>query len=115
MKNQMRCLCILLLTLVTIFGCASTTTLKSLPDSVKVYSENGVLLGVTPYNYWDRNISGMKQKLIFAADGYKSKHVYIVKNCLYIHRLFLPPVLALPWLLGYDPEYTFELEKLPSR
>ena len=114
MKLKMRCLCIFLLTSVLMFGCASSTILKSLPEGAKVYSTQGALLGVTPYSHWDRNISNAEQKLLLVADGYKNREISIRKDCLYIHRLFAPPVLALPWLLGYDVEYTFELERLPT-
>lgn len=112
MKKRMGCLCILFIVM-TVLGCASSTTLKSLPAGAKVYSTKGALLGVTPYSHWDRNLSNAEQKLVLVADGYKSRVISIKKDCLYIHRLFTPPVLALPWLLGYDVEYTFELENLP--
>lgn len=114
MNNTIRCLCIFLLTVALMGGCASSTTLKSLPEGARVYSAQGALLGVSPYTHWDRNISYAEQMFVLVAEDYKRREILIKKDCLYIHRLFMPPVLALPWLMGYDVEYTFELEKLPT-
>jgi hypothetical protein len=98
-------------------GCASSTTIKTLPDGVKVSAGAGNLLGVTPYYYWDRNFSWESVVLVLEKEGYKSQQVTIKKDCyirhgLVIQRFVTRPVFVGPWTLGYQPEYLFEMEKL---
>jgi hypothetical protein len=97
-----------------LFGCASSTTIKSIPAGAKVLVADGRLLGVTPYAHWDRTLSDTDLNLVLSSKGFKTRMVTIKKDVLYIHRLFLPPVLGLPWMLGYEPEYTFDLEDQPN-
>ena len=108
--RKIGCICLFLLTIVTMFGCASSTTIRSIPGNARVLAADGRLLGVTPYQHWDRTQSDTDLKLIISHKGYKTRMITIKKDVLYIHRFFLPPVLAWPWLYGYDPEYTFELD-----
>ncbi len=84
---------------------------QGLIKKVKIYSPEGKLLGMTPYNYWDRSPSGTETSFLLKCDGYIDKIISVKKDVLYVHRLILPPLLALPWVLGYEEEYYFELDK----
>ena len=110
-KNCMVFLGLILVIFLT--GCAGYTTIKAIPADARVYSTDGRLLGATPYSHWDRNLSWAEAKLVIKSEGYKAREVTIKKDTLYIHKIFLPPVLGWPWVMGYEPEYTFELEKMP--
>jgi hypothetical protein len=96
---------------INIIGCASKTWIYSIPEKVKVVSPEGRLLGLTPYFYWDRSISGNETTFVLKNDGYKDKEIIIKKDQIYISRFFFPPILALPWLMGYEGQYYFELER----
>lgn len=103
-------LSILIIATVFFWGCASSTTIKTLPSGFKI-KLSGNLLGITPFDYWDREPSGAATTFTLEKEGYKSQQITIKKDCLYVHRFFSPPLLALPWLYGYMPEYLFEMEK----
>ena len=105
MKKIVLILCVFIL-----FGCASSTLIRSIPDGAKV-KKDGVLIGLTPFNNWDRSISFSEKKFTLERDGYKEKNIILKKDVLHISRFFFPPILALPWLFGYDEQYFFELEE----
>lgn len=105
MKNLM-----IVLSVFILFGCASTTVIRTIPNGAKV-KEGDELKGITPYEYWDRAISGVTTTFTLQKEGYKDKTITIKKNVFYIHRFFFPPILAWPWIFGYDPVSYFELEK----
>jgi len=102
---------LVLVFVVFLSGCASSTRICTIPEKVKIYSPEGKLLGMTPYNYWDRSPSGTETSFLLKCDGYIDKIISVKKDVLYVHRLILPPLLALPWVLGYEEEYYFELDK----
>ena len=105
---------LVILLVINVCGCASGTWICSVPDKVKVVAPGGKLMGVTPYYYWDRNFSGMEMTFLLKNEGYKDKEVIIKKDRFFISRVFFPPVLALPWVMGYEDEYYFELEKIQN-
>lgn len=109
MKKALLPLCAVML----LFSCTSYTTIRTLPDGVKVYRDD-TLIGVTPYQYWDRKLSFFGTDLSLKKEGYKDKQVCIDKDCLYGYRIFLPPIISYPWLFGYEPEYLYEMEKQPQ-
>jgi len=102
---------VFLLAFLFLFGCASGTTIRTIPDGARVKSQDGALLGITPYYHWDRLESDSVTSFTLELEGYAPKIATIKKDCLYVHRFFAPPVLALPWLYGYQVEYLFELNK----
>ena len=105
-------LALICLIIVVCAGCSCNTVIKSIPEGARViHPENGRLLGLTPYFYWDRAFSGTQTRFLLVADGYKPREVMIEKDVLYMHKIFLPPILGLPWIMGYEPEYLFELER----
>jgi len=98
----------ILLFVLLLAGCASSSVIKTIPDQVMVY-KNDQLVGVTPYEFWDRDISGAETTLLLRKPGFQDKTAKIKKDVLYVHRIFCPPILALPWLFGYDSSYVYEL------
>lgn len=101
---------ILSLSCIILYACASGTTITTIPDGANVLID-GKLAGSTPYYHWDRDESYAKKEFILEKDGYKAIRCTIEKNVLYVHRFFAPPLLALPWLFGYEEQYTFKLDK----
>ena len=101
---------IIFLLMLLLLGCASYTVIKTLPDGAKV-KKGEQLMGITPYEFWDRDLSYTETTYTLQMEGYKDRQITITKNVLYIHRLILPPILGLPWLFGYQPTYFFDLEK----
>jgi hypothetical protein len=101
---------IIVLSMFILFGCASYTVIKTIPDGVKIKQSNA-LRGVTPYEYWDRNVSYTSKTFTLQMAGYKDKEITITKDTLCISRLIWIPVLAWPWMFGYQDMYYFELEK----
>lgn len=101
---------ILIMSALILFGCASSTLIRTIPDGAKV-KQGSVVVGVTPYDYWDRRLSFTDKTFTLQLDGYKDKEVTITKNIFYVSRIFFPPVLAWPWMFGYPDLYYFELEK----
>jgi hypothetical protein len=109
MKNiQIIVVCVILM---CIMGCASGMMINTIPEGAKVFDGDN-LLGPSPYYYWDREYSGYIKELTLKKDGYMDKKIKITKNVLYVHRIFLPPLFALPWVQGYDVNGAFELDKI---
>ena len=106
-KVSILALCFILL---CIMGCASGGTISTNPSGVKVFDGDN-LLGLTPHYYWDREGSGYIKELTLKKEGFVDKKIKIAKEEFYAHRIIAPPILALPWVLGYKPEYFFELER----
>lgn len=93
-----------------LFGCASSTYIKTMPSGAKVY-EGDALKGFTPYMHWDREMGQHSRTLILHKEGYKDKTVTIQKTDFNPIKLIAPPILAWPWIFDYPYEYIFELEK----
>lgn len=100
----------IVLSVIILFGCASSTVIKTMPSGAKV-KKGGEIIGTTPYEFWDRETSDYTATYALLKQGYKDKEVTIKKNVLYVHRIFVPPIIGLPWLYGYNPSYFYELEK----
>lgn len=102
---------VLVLLIVALAGCASSTVIKTLPAGAKVYNSSDKLVGVTPYDYWDRDFSFAQVNFTLKSPGYKDKPVMIERDVLYVHRILFPPVISVPWLFGYETEYFYEMER----
>ena len=101
---------VIILAVLILSGCASSTVIKTIPDGAMV-KQGDQLVGITPYDLWDRSLSFSTTTYTLQMDGYKDREITITKDVLYIHRLLFPPILALPWMFGYPIGYYFELEK----
>ena len=100
----------IVLSVIILFGCASSTVIKTMPSGAKV-KKDGEIIGTTPYEFWDREHSDYTATYVLSKHGYKDKEVTIKKDVLFVHRIIVPPIIGLPWLYGYNPSYFYELEK----
>ncbi|MBI5827539.1 MAG: PEGA domain-containing protein [Deltaproteobacteria bacterium] len=96
---------------VFVSGCASTTLIKTVPDSAKVHVD-GQLIGYSPVSYSDTAVSGTTKTVLLKKEGYKDKTGLIRKEEAQVGPIigglfFLFPFI---WTLGYPDSYTFELE-----
>ncbi len=103
---------IVLFSLFTLVGCASTTTFKSEPIGADVYIDN-VKICKTPCQYSDTAIMGSSKPVKVVMEGYKPLETTIRKEKAQVGpdkgSLFCPiPIL---WILGYQDEYNYILEK----
>jgi len=103
--------CLVIVLTLFLFGCASQTMIHSIPEKAKVVTPEGKIVGVTPYYYWDRDISGSETFFILKSNGYKDQKISIKKDKFNFSKIFFPPLLALPWIMGYESEYYFEMEE----
>jgi len=96
-----------------LFGCASSTLIKSNPPGAKLYL-NGQDLGETPYTYSDRAAAGTMRTVILKKEGYKDFNGTIKREKLSVPALIGGIFLLVPfiWILEYPPEYNFEMEKM---
>jgi hypothetical protein len=100
---------IFVLSVLFLFGCASTTYIKTIPSGAKVMDANSIK-GLTPYMHWDRAMGGSRT-FTLKKEGYKDKTITITKTDFNPMRLIAPPVLAWPWVYDYPDEYIFELDE----
>ena len=101
-----------------LFGCASSTLIKSNPPGAKLYLE-GQLKGETPYTYADRAAAGTMRTVTLKKEGYKDFTGHIKREQLSVGALIGGLIFLIPliWILEYPPEYTFEmvLTDLPTK
>ena len=96
-----------------LFGCASTTLIKSNPHGAKLQVD-GQSVGETPYFYTDNAIAGAVKTVTLKKEGYKDAKGLIRREKLtvpdQIGGIFL--VVPFVWILEYPSQYNFEMEKL---
>ena len=99
-----------------LFGCASSTLIKSNPPGAKLYLE-GQFKGETPYTHGDMAVAGTMKTVTLKKEGYKDFTGHIKREQLSVGALIGGLLLTIPllWILEYPPEYTFEMEKLESK
>ena len=95
-----------------LFGCASSTLIKSNPPGAKLYLD-GQDLGETPYTYSDKAAAGTMRTVKLKKEGYKDFNGTIKREKLSVGALIGGIFLLVPliWILEYPPEYNFEMEK----
>lgn len=96
--------------LILVIGCAGKTWIHTDPPA-NVFSSNGELLGVSPFEYSDMKLSGAETVLVIKAKGFKTKTVTIKKDVFSIENFLGFPLLTIPWSYVYEKNYSFELEK----
>jgi len=96
-----------------LFGCSSTTLIKSIPPGAKLSIE-GQFVGETPHFYTDKAVAGTLKTVILKKEGYKDFSGYIKREKLSVPDLIGAIFLIVPfvWILEYPPQYSFEMEKL---
>jgi hypothetical protein len=98
-----------------LIGCSSTI-IKSNPSGAKLYV-NGQYKCETPCTYSDTSAMNSSKTILLKKKGYKDTTGQIKRDTVAMGHLiagifFLFPLI---WCLGYEPEYTFEMEKLESK
>jgi hypothetical protein len=95
-----------------LFGCASTTLIKSNPPGAELQMD-GRPLGETPYFYTDKAVAGTTKTVTLKKEGYKEYYGYIKREKLCVPVLIGGIFLIVPlvWVLEYPSQYNFEMEK----
>ena len=96
-----------------LFGCASTTLLKSNPPGAKLQVD-GQVVGETPQFYTDKAVAGTSKTVTLKKEGYKDFDGYIKRDKFSVPNLIGGIFLLVPfiWILEYPSQYTFNMEKL---
>jgi len=96
-----------------LFGCASTTLIKSNPPGAKLQVD-GQSVGETPYFYTDKAAAGTVKTVTLKKEGYKDSNSLIRREKLSVPALIGGIFLIVPfvWILEYPSQYNFEMEKL---
>jgi len=96
-----------------LFGCTSTTLLKSNPPGAKL-QVGGQVVGETPRFYTDKAVAGTVKTVTLKKEGYKDLDGYIKRNKFSVPMLIGGIFLIVPfiWILEYPSQYYFEMEKL---
>lgn len=99
-----------------LFGCASTTLIKSNPSGANLQTD-GTPLGETPCFYTDKAVAGTTKVVTLKKEGYKDYYGYIKREKLSIPALIGGIFLIVPfvWILEYPSQYDFEMEKLQEK
>ncbi|MDY6934925.1 MAG: PEGA domain-containing protein [Spirochaetota bacterium] len=112
-KAKFNIFCIILTVAIMFQACSSTTIIKSIPAGAKVYILDEYK-GTTPYVHTDQKIVGSKIPIKLKLDGYKDFHTVLIKDEKFQFGaccggiIFLFPFI---WIMGYNPEHTYELEE----
>jgi hypothetical protein len=95
-----------------LFGCASTTLIKSNPPGAKLQVD-GQVVGETPQFYTDKAVAGTVRTVTLKKEGYKDFDGSIRREELSVPALIGGIFLIVPfiWILEYPPHYVFEMEK----
>jgi PEGA domain len=96
-----------------LFGCASTTLVKSNPPGAKIQI-GGQVIGETPQFYTDKAVAGTVKTVTLKKEGYKDLDSYIKREKFSVPNLIGGIFLLVPfiWILEYPSQYNFKMEKL---
>ena len=96
------------------YGCASHTTIKTIPPGAKIYIEDEYK-GETPYKYEDTKIVGSRTHVKLKKEGYKELNTSFQRSEEFDPGPCIGGVLVtVPflWVMKYKPERTYELEEI---
>lgn len=95
-----------------LFGCASATTIRSIPPGAKLYLD-GQYKGETPYTHVDRSAAGTTRTVRLEKEGYEDFTGSITREKLSIPALIGTLLITIPiiWILEYPSEHTFGMKK----
>jgi hypothetical protein len=104
-----------LMVFVFLIGCSSTT-IKSNPSGAKLYV-NGQYKCETPCTYSDTAAMNSSKTILLKKKGHKDTTGQIKRDTVEMGHLIAGIFFLIPliWCLGYEPEYTFEMERLESK
>ncbi len=104
---------IVLITAVSfLVACSSATMIKSNPSGAKLYVD-GQYKCETPCTHSDTAASGTAKTVLLKKVGYKNFTGTIKKEETKVGPIIGGVFVLFPfiWMLGYPPEYTFDMEK----
>jgi hypothetical protein len=109
----MKKLIALMMVFLFLFGCASTTLIKSNPPGAKLQVD-GQVVGETPQFYTDKAAAGTVKTVTLKKEGYKDFNGLIRREKLLVPVLIGGIFLIVPfiWILEYPSQYSFEMEHL---
>ena len=115
MKRELSRVMAGILAVAVLAGCSSTTLISSRPAGAIVYLE-GVRKGPTPVRYSDTAPLGAVKQVRLEKEGYRPLSTVIRKDELQVGPLIGGILVLVPfvWLMGYPPQYEFDLEPLPA-
>lgn len=101
----------LIMVIVFVSACASSTVISSRPPGAEVYMDN-IKKGKTPLTYSDTAVAGTAKAIRLEKPGYKSLDTVIRKDKFEIGPCIGGILILFPfiWVLGYQEAYDFELE-----
>ena len=107
----MRSLLALALICANLAGCATTTTIKTIPPGARAYVDDE-FLGETPVEFSDSSAFWTRPRPVLRKDGQQDKEVFLRKNRLRTESLIGTILITVPvfWLFGYPEAVTSELE-----
>ncbi len=103
----------LIIAMFSLFGCASSTVIKSNPPGAKMYLD-GQYKCETPCTHKDTAPMGTTRTVVLKKEGYRDTTGQIRREVLSNDALIGGIFLLVPfiWILEYPPEYTYDMEKL---
>ena len=114
MKTFFRSFALLVVGLITLASCASTTVINGVPQGAAVYLDHA-RVGTTPYTYSDTKIVGSVTPITLKLNGYEDLHVMLARNervdagAIVGGLFFWIPFL---WTMQYNPSHTYEMVPL---
>ena len=110
-KFTLKIAAVLVLAIILLSGCASSTMINSSPSGAKVYI-NGQPVGTTPYLYKDTNLIGSVVNVDLVKEGYEPLYTSFRRleefNVgTFIGGCFIWPIWL--WTMDYNPTHTYEL------
>ena len=111
MKVFFRNFALLVVGLITLASCTSTTIINSVPQGAAVYIGQE-RVGTTPFTYSDTKIVSSKTPMVLKLNGYEDCHILLVRNeradggAIVGGYFFGVPFL---WTMQYNPSHTYEL------
>ncbi len=112
MKISIRSIFSIITIIALMSGCASVTTIRSVPEGAKVYVD-GAYMGKTPYEYSDTAVSGSSKEVKLEKSGFKTSYHTMRRNEeLNVAALVTGIFVWIPllWVVGYKPSYNYELQ-----
>ncbi len=103
----------ILILFVCLIGCASTTTINSVPSSGDLYLD-GIKMGQTPYTHTDTDILFSQKVVQIKKEGYDDFTGFIKRDKINAQNAVLSALCFWPtllWSWDYPPSYTFSLQK----
>ena len=110
MKVFFRNFALLVVGLITLASCTSTTIINSVPQGAAVYIGQE-RVGTTPFTYSDTKIVSSKTPMVLKLNGYEDCHILLVRNERADVGAIVGGYFGVPflWTMQYNPSHTYEL------